>query len=393
MLCSAFGKVMTMGDPPEGAEDTGKEPCPEEAERLGVSADAILASITLALPSILIGDNWDEHNPGFGAHLRRDIYGARTVQLDRIALVRLPGGTLLYGGSFAVLVDGRWLRDQLHSSWRLTSDGSFDEGGNGRPVIDVATETVLVARFGVATWGHWLGELLPRMVLAERCFPDRFSYSLPRSVFTEPDGTIWGAIRQSIAAYGIALDRCIPIDGGCNYRFRAAHAVTSVWSDRIMHPAAVLAMREDIRLPVPTPELPGGRMSLLRTETPSRQIANLAEIAELLAERGYNPVQIGRLPFLKQVGLFHAATSVVSVLGSGLSGLLYSPEGLAVASLAPDNFGDSFFYALAQNRRARYFDLRGPALLGREQIQHRNPFSISLVTLTAALDRLDATGG
>ena len=160
-----------------------------------------------------------------------------------------------------------------------------------------------------------------------------------------------------------------------------------------MHPAAGLVMRQAICLPVPAPELLGGRMSLLRTETSSRQIANLAEIAGLLAGRGYKPVQIGLLPFLEQVGLFRAATSVVSVLGSGLTGLLYSPEGLAVVSLAPDNFGDSFFYALAQNRLARYVDLRGPALPGQERIKHRNPFSISVATLTEALDRLDATGG
>jgi len=160
-----------------------------------------------------------------------------------------------------------------------------------------------------------------------------------------------------------------------------------------MHPAAGLVMRQAICLPVPAPELLGGRMSLLRTETSSRQIANLAEIAGLLAGRGYKPVKIGLLPFLEQVGLFRAATSVVSVLGSGLTGLLYSPEGLAVASLAPDNFGDSFFYALAQNRRARYFDLRGPAVPGHEHMKHWNPFSISVATLTEALDRLDATGG
>ncbi|NCY25798.1 MAG: glycosyltransferase family 61 protein [Alphaproteobacteria bacterium] len=384
---------MTTGKPPKGVKDTAAPPRPEAAATLGVTADIILPAVAVALPSILIGDNWDEYNPGFGAHLRRDIYSARTAKLDPIALVCLPCGTLLYGGSFAVLVDGRWLSDQVHRDWQLAADGSFDEGGNGRPVIDVATETVLVARFGVATWGHWLGELLPRIVLAERCFPGRFSYTLPRSVFSQPEGTIWGAIRQSIAAYGIALDRCVPIDGGCNYRFRAAHAVTSVWSDRLMHPAAGLVMRQAICLPVPAPELLGGRMSLLRTETSSRQIANLAEIAGLLAGRGYKPVKIGLLPFLEQVGLFRAATSVVSVLGSGLTGLLYSPEGLAVASLAPDNFGDSFFYALAQNRRARYFDLRGPAVPGHEHMKHWNPFSISVATLTEALDRLDATGG
>jgi capsular polysaccharide biosynthesis protein len=71
-------------------------------------------------------------------------------------------------------------------------------------------------------------------------------------------------------------------------------------------------------------------------------------------------VEIGSLPFADQVATFAAAETVVSVLGSGLSGLLYAPSGVNVLTLAPSRWLDLFFFALMQNRDAHLADIRGP---------------------------------
>ena len=61
-------------------------------------------------------------------------------------------------------------------------------------------------------------------------------------------------------------------------------------------------------------------------------------------------VEIGGLSFAEQVATFAAAQTIVGVLGSGLSGMLYSPAGVRVLTLAPSRWSDLFFFALMQNR-------------------------------------------
>ena len=39
---------------------------------------------------------------------------------------------------------------------------------------------MIVARYGFGTWGHWIGELLPKIVTVEAAFPGRFSFAIPR---------------------------------------------------------------------------------------------------------------------------------------------------------------------------------------------------------------------
>ena len=56
---------------------------------------------------------------------------------------------------------------------------------------------------------------------------------------------------------------------------------------------------------------------------------------------------------------FRRAHHVLSVLGSGLTGMIYSPDGADVVTLAPSNWSDRFFFAIMQNRDARLVDIRG----------------------------------
>ncbi len=358
------------------------------AATIALASEALFPATELALPSALRGDNWDAVRPEMGRHLRHDVYQARVARLSPIALHRLPGPTIVQGGSFAAMADGAWVREQVHPDWAQGAAGLLDPPGGQGEIVQVAPETVLVARYGVATWGHWLGELLPRMVLTELRFPGRFRYALPLPLFVQPNGTVWDSLRQSVAAYGIPFDRCIPLAAGTRYSFAAAWCMSSVWSDRIMHPAAVTAMRDQLRAPVPHCELTGGKVAFLRTDTNTRQLSNLAEVEGVLAGAGYPTVAVGRLAFVEQVALFRAARHIVSVLGSALSGLIYAPEGICVASLAPRDFGDWFFYALIQGRGGIYVDIRGEPEPGHDSLLHWAPFSVAPIALRQGLAQL-----
>jgi hypothetical protein len=120
-------------------------------------------------------------------------------------------------------------------------------------------------------------------------------------------------------------------------------------------------MRAIIPQPDGIRELPNG-VALLRRESTTRQLANVVVVGIYLQSRGWSIVDVAHLDFMDQVRLFARAENIVSVLGSGLAGLLYSPEGVKVLTLAPSNWGDLFFFSLMQERQARLADIRGLSL-------------------------------
>lgn len=135
-------------------------------------------------------------------------------------------------------------------------------------------------------------------------------------------------------------------------------------------------MRETIT--VEASDLPR-RVALLRTDAPGRrQIANKDEVNELLRSLDYEMAAPGSLGFLEQVRLFRSASDIVSVLGSGLTGLIYAPAGVRVMALAPDMFGDRFFYALTVLRDGLWADVRGPVAERHEHIAHHASFTVDL---------------
>jgi hypothetical protein len=71
-----------------------------------------------------------------------------------------------------------------------------------------------------------------------------------------------------------------------------------------------------------------------------------------------------------------------------LTGLIYSPHGVRVASVAPSVFGDRFFYALVADRRGRYADIRGPITVEDPEIPHRSSFTVKLERVEEALTAL-----
>ncbi len=67
------------------------------------------------------------------------------------------------------------------------------------------------------------------------------------------------------------------------------------------------------------------RIALPRRGARGRVLVNPEGIADLLRDYGYVPVDIENFSFRAQVSMFRAAKSIFSILGSGLTGLIFSP--------------------------------------------------------------------
>ena len=97
------------------------------------------------------------------------------------------------------------------------------------------------------------------------------------------------------------------------------------------------------------------------------------------------PVDIEALSFSQQVLLFRHAENIFSVLGSGLAGLLFSPDAIKVVTIRPEQWLDRFFTALMQLRRGKWADISGPTS-GNNPMS--DPFSVVDDEVASALQAM-----
>jgi capsular polysaccharide biosynthesis protein len=281
-----------------------------------------------------------------------------------------------------MLFDGRVATESLPHVMRGNHEMVLEAIAGAVDPIDVAEECLSLARYGHGTWGHWLGEILPAAAIVERLYPGRFYYAVPyhRSDYGR-------AMKESLRAYGIEADRIIPISWTSPVRLNNAWTVTAIWSDQSPHPAALDVMRGAVRLS----QFRQGedRVALLRLDAPTRRIINGAEVAGVLRDAGFTIAEASPLRFVDQVRMFQSASTVFSVLGSGLANLMFSPNHVKVLPAAPGCFRDIFFYTLAQHRRGKWAEVRGPSRWNGTGFARDAPFEVPIPHLLEAIRRLD----
>ncbi len=341
----------------------------------------VFNAMRVNLPRVCVYENVREFNQRFAAHLLRDIYIARAVTFDRVDLVTMPAGTIVHGDAdHLTTIDGIFLKEQLHQD--LHAPILPRVMASTTPIMEVAGDVLLLARFGALTWGHWLGEILPRAVAAELVAPGKYRFAVP-AVYRE-----WVNPNHlaSLRAYGIGEDRLIYL-GQHRYKFERLASVSSMWVyPYAIHPAALALLRVGLKQNIPPAPQGARAAALLRPkEEAGRYIRNLDETLAILSIKGITPFPVATLPFIEQVALFREARTLFGVLGSNLTGLIYSPQGVRTVSAAPGDWGDCFFHGLLQGQQGVYADLRGTPADGHTDMMTA-PFTLSPGQLADALD-------
>jgi hypothetical protein len=146
-------------------------------------------------------------------------------------------------------------------------------------------------------------------------------------------------------------------------------------------------MRGSVRLAAYRPGFE--KVALMRRDWATRGIHNGDEIERFLEARDFRITDAGGLPFVEQVRMFQSASVVFGVIGSGLTGLIYSPNGVRVIGAGPALWGDRFFVALGQHRAAAWAEVRGPSQWDGKTGQLRDAFfSIPMAALADAIGAL-----
>src|SRR5271165_7055837 len=150
----------------------------EPLAALAQSVVPIFEAQDVYLPKVCVYENVRDYNAGFAKHLLKDIYVARRAHFPSVDLVTLPPGTVVHGAQgYITMVGDVFLREQFHSTWHLPKVPEVLASVS--PKIHVRGDALLLARYGAATWGHWLGELVPRAVVAELVAPGKYKFVIP----------------------------------------------------------------------------------------------------------------------------------------------------------------------------------------------------------------------
>ena len=305
------------------------------------------------------------------------------AEVTSVDLLRLPPGARVLGGSWRLLVGDRLADEQLiFRAPGQPVDESFGPPPEG-PVKQVDLETVLIARYGDGTWGHWLGEMLPKVATCEALFPGRFHYALPAWAL---DAKLLGArMQESLQFYGVNAGRILKMDSEVEYRFSSLFAITRVYQGRVLHPDVLKIMRgADMSDSRASPAV-----ALLRYD-PRRSIANLPDIIPVLKQRGYQILNVALMTFPEQIELYKTARRLFTVLGSSLTGLIYSPPRVGIAAASPAGFTDGFFTGLLrQNESACFCAIEGPIAVENPRMKRDSSFTIPANDLVQALDVID----
>jgi Flp pilus assembly protein TadD len=352
--------------------------------------DEIIPAQEVTVPACIRYTNFQDVNPTFGGHHVENLYVEKRRWVPAVSLCQLPPDARVAvpnGEEFIALVGTQVVAEQIRRDWPIDSLGDALAACTEQATIE--QPAVLIGRYGIRTWGHWLGELLPKVVAVESRWPGRFRYILPDRFDFDP---VHVTAMESLAYYGIGKDRLVLVAPKTMYACTNLHVVTSAWSaERVLHPEIAAMMRTfGSREREPAPGWL--KVALLRRSTRTRNIQNLAAVEDLLAVSGFTIVDIETLNFRQQVDLFRNAEAVACVLGSGLTGLMYAPLGVKVLTMAPGEWGDLFFYSMMQERDAVFADIRGRSAATDRDGVGTSGFTVPIEPLRAGLRAIGLSG-
>ena len=96
------------------------------------------------------------------------------------------------------------------------------------------------------------------------------------------------------------------------------------------------------------------RLYVTRSDTKKRRIENEAELAPLLAARGFEIAAPGKLPFRDQVSLFMSAEAIAGPHGAGLTSILFAPKSARILEIFPANKVKNTYLLLAHSLGQTY---------------------------------------
>ena len=194
--------------------------------------------------------------------------------------------------------------------------------------VDMEGPVLFVGSAGSRNYGHFLVDDLPRL---------KASNGLP-VVMTAYSDEVNEVRRGAAEALGIELRLIDPEIPTRIHNVRYATPVS-------IHPAVksqeALAWVGNL-----SSETTGRRLYVPRI-TGRRKVVDQAALDGALAEHGFETIDVTGMSFGNQVKVFSEATHVLGVMGAAMTNTVFCRPGTKVGYLAPEHWGDVFYWDLA----------------------------------------------
>jgi capsular polysaccharide biosynthesis protein len=267
---------------------------------------------------------------------------------------------------------GHPLYEALLWTW-LELDEPRPEGAVARRELDSLAPRplpgahVLLAQPGHRVFGHWLLEVMPRLVMARRLGLGQLPLLLPHPLpsFATTCLALLGIDPGQLVLYDLHREAPAP---------ETLYVVPSLSYGSHFAPLGRAVFDEIAAAAGPAPQGAGRRLYLSRAGLRAgMRHVNRAELRPLLERQGFEEICPETLPLAQQIALLRAASHVVAEDGSAAHLMAFAPAGLRALVLAAGTRTLFLHAALAQLRAQRIGFLIGEPLPSRidSHVDHR----------------------
>lgn len=218
------------------------------------------------------------------------------------------------------------------------------------PKREVASSISLTLPF-VDNYYHWLIETLPRIALLEM------------AGFKPGDIRLVMPANNSSAKF---VHECLNLVGwgnNVNYLGAGAYKVRNLIVPSLtcppskISPVAAAWLRQKLLSPnADTNKVFAGfeRIYIARDDSPSRRVANISEVDELMKKHGFVKVTMSGKTVSEQAQLFAAAKYIVGIHGAALSNVIFCQNGARLLEIFMDGWFTKAFFNLSRDRGMSY---------------------------------------
>lgn len=242
-------------------------------------------------------------------------------------------------------------------------------------------DTLLVSHHeGGGTWGHYLAQSIPRMLLFLDAFPSG-KIAVPTHYADGAPG-----FGEALAFYDIPGERLAPVDPGTVYPIKQAILLDFLFNFQVgaPHPKVLPLLRN-----FPTEHAaPTGNTAafIKRRADANRAIGNEQAVDAVMARHKVDVYGPDELPLRTQIELWRSHDLLIATLGSDLTNIVYARPGTRVLVLSPHWFGDVFFFELSVAAGVRWHELRcGETAGSPEQRDRHSSFNVDVELLDSIL--------
>lgn len=199
---------------------------------------------------------------------------------------------------------------------------------------------VVICKRGAGNYGHFLVEMLPKLVILYEARIKDCTVWLPEEsrLFVE-------LVENLGRVLGLRIESAI-LDREELYRFPALVLPSPVSQHDSRKSYTLLQARDLLKHAYDIKSTPSrNSVFVCRSEAVSRRILNIGSVRQLMSDAGVVVLDPGAMSIKQQIEAFTSAQFVIGGLGAGMTNMLFCETGSKMVLITP-GLGDNFFWDL-----------------------------------------------